>query len=95
MTDHGPDRHNIVVEIFLNRPPTKAHVSVSQVVSISLLLAVSHNMTGRTVLEEYPASGIVKLILNRPAALNALNADLLEDLVVSLRKTAMPKSLCL
>lgn len=52
-------------------------------------------MTGRTVLEEYPASGIVKLILNHPAALNALNADLLEDLVVSLRKNSNAKVIVL
>lgn len=43
-------------------------------------------MADRPVVEEYPEEGIAKIILNRPAALNALNADLLEDLVVALRK---------
>lgn len=38
------------------------------------------------VLVEYPAPGIVKVILNRPEALNALNIHLLDGLVRALRE---------
>ncbi|KIV80088.1 hypothetical protein PV11_07615 [Exophiala sideris] len=52
-------------------------------------------MGDRSVLEEYPATGIVKIILNRPTALNALNADLLEELVMALKRNRNAKVIVL
>ncbi|KAK5050877.1 hypothetical protein LTR84_003436 [Exophiala bonariae] len=43
-------------------------------------------MPERSVLEEHLGAGIVKITLNRPAALNALNAELLEDLLAALQR---------
>lgn len=43
-------------------------------------------MTDNTVLVEFCAPGIVRLTLNRPKALNALNAQLLDEFVQALRE---------
>ncbi|KAK2740624.1 hypothetical protein FQN57_005993 [Myotisia sp. PD_48] len=45
-------------------------------------------MSQETVLVSYPTKNIVKITLNRPQALNAINFDLLNDLTSALRKHA-------
>ncbi|KAH6991128.1 putative coenzyme A synthetase [Ilyonectria sp. MPI-CAGE-AT-0026] len=52
-------------------------------------------MDSNSVLVEHPASGIVRIILNRPKALNALNADLLDNLVRALRENAQARIIVL
>ncbi|KAF7545211.1 hypothetical protein G7Z17_g9354 [Cylindrodendrum hubeiense] len=52
-------------------------------------------MESSSVLVEHPAAGIVKIVLNRPRALNALNADLLESLVRALRENAQARVIIL
>ena len=42
----------------------------------------------KSVIIDYPAEGLVRIILNRPQVLNALNADLLDTLVRELRAHA-------
>ncbi|KAH7156574.1 putative coenzyme A synthetase [Dactylonectria macrodidyma] len=49
----------------------------------------------RSILVEHPASGIVKIVLNRPKALNALNADLLNNFVRALRENAQARVIIL
>ena len=45
-------------------------------------------MSSSSVVIENPAAGVVKIILNRPKALNALNAELLDGLVKALRENS-------
>lgn len=52
-------------------------------------------MDSNSVLVEHPASGIVRIILNRPKALNALNVDLLDSLVRALRENAQARIIVL
>lgn len=45
-------------------------------------------MSSSSVVIENPAAGVVKIILNRPKALNALNVELLDGLVKALRENS-------
>ncbi|KAF7556243.1 hypothetical protein G7046_g6348 [Stylonectria norvegica] len=52
-------------------------------------------MASNTIIVEYPATGIVKIILNRPEALNALNVDLLDGLVKALHENSAARIIIL
>ncbi|KAH8881882.1 putative coenzyme A synthetase [Thozetella sp. PMI_491] len=52
-------------------------------------------MDAESVLVSHPAPGIVRITLNRPKALNAINADLLDKLTHALRKYANAQVLIL
>lgn len=52
-------------------------------------------MTSTTVLVEYPSTGIVRITLNRPASLNALNVELLGELVSALHQNSRARVIIL